>query len=134
MRTDRIRMGGGVRTALLVVPLLAGVLSLAGCMSTSGRKLTEGMVKMHIEKGWTTKAEVLEAFGPPEFITHNGDLQLWIYERTIQEREFTGGYVNVLVAGSRTTRERSASSTTLLYLYFDDDDTVVDYRLHKAPF
>jgi len=133
MRNDRFR-ASGVLTAMLAVPLLAGVLSLAACMTTSGSKLTEGMVKMHIEKGWTSKLEVLEAFGPPEFVTHKDDLQLWVYERTIQEREFTGGYINVLVAGSKTTRERSASSTTMLYLYFDDEDTVVNYRLHKAPF
>ncbi|MCC6661664.1 MAG: hypothetical protein IT437_12350 [Phycisphaerales bacterium] len=109
-------------------------LGLGGCMTPPHPQITAGSVKQKIQKGFTTEADVLEAFGPPDQVTHRDDVQIWTYERIVQEREFSGGYVNVLAAGSRTTRERSASTSTMLIIYFDDDDTVMDYRLHKASY
>lgn len=122
------------KTAMFVAAMACVSLGLGGCMTLPHPTITAGTVKQKLHKGFTTEADVLEAFGPPDQVTHRDEVQIWTYDRIVQQREFRGGYVNVLAAGSRSTIERSASSSTMLILYFDEDDTLMDYRLHKASF
>jgi hypothetical protein len=122
------------KTAMFVAAMACVSMTLGGCMTPPHPRITAGTVKQTLHKGCTTEADVLEAFGPPDQVTHRDDMQIWTYERIIQQREFHGGYVNVLVTGSRSTVEKSASSSTMLIVYFDEDDTLVDYRLHRSAF
>jgi hypothetical protein len=119
---------------MFVAAMACVSLTLGGCMTPPHPRITAGTVKQKLQKRCTTEADVLEAFGPPDQVTHRDDVQVWTYERIVQQREFHGGYVNVLAAGSRSTVEKSASSSMMLIVYFDEDDTLIDYRFDKASF
>jgi len=121
---------------LLMMPLFLG-----GCQSSSTKEaeparsnLTAGMAKKSIVKGQTAQADVLEIFGPPDLVTHRDNIQIWTYDKVRYDVQSSGGYLNVLIAGTSSTRTTSSSTSTMLILYFDSRDLVTDYRLNTVRF
>ena len=107
-------------------------LAMASCASSQRQGtgvLTPGMVEISIEKGYTTKADILEVFGPPDQVTRRDDIAIWTYDKhNIQSSTRSSvGTLILLTAGRRTSS--SSSTSTLLILYFTDDDVVYDYKL-----
>ncbi len=92
--------------------------------------LTPGMVKLKVEKGKTTQAEILETFGPPDQVTHKDGRQVWTYDKIRYDVRASAGTVIFYSA----EKLRSSSTSTLLILYFGPDDVVYDYRLDTYKF
>jgi hypothetical protein len=122
--------------AILLLTLVAGCAkftrsemdALAG--EAKGSNLTTGMVKLKIEKGRTDQAAVLEVFGPPDQVTHRGDLQIWTYDKISYQTRVDAGSLAFYEASSRV----SQSVSTMLIVYFGPDDVVRDYRLDSYRF
>ncbi len=137
--TDReaARQGVSSMWKTLASSALCTLVAIAGCVSNDDAirsNLTPGMVKLSIQKGLTSQAEVMEIFGPPDLVTHRDDLQVWTYDKIRYDVRSSGGYLNVLVAGSNSATLRSSSTSTMLIIYFDSADTVRDYRLSTTRF
>ena len=69
--TDReaARQGVSSMWKTLANSALCTLVAIAGCVSNDDAirsNLTPGMVKLSIQKGLTTQAEVMEVFGPPD--------------------------------------------------------------------
>ena len=92
--------------------------------------LTPGMVKLKIQKGETSQAEILEVFGPPDQTTHKGDVEVFTYDKISNYVRADRGGLLFYEAGS----VRSSSVSILLILYFDDNDIVYDYRLDQIKY
>jgi hypothetical protein len=75
---------------LSVLGLLLACAVVCGCQSqpkeepTPGQKssLTPGGVKLNLTKGQTTQAQVQEAFGTPDLVTHKDGQEIWTYDTT----------------------------------------------------
>jgi outer membrane protein assembly factor BamE (lipoprotein component of BamABCDE complex) len=128
----------------LLVPSLAAltIVALAACQSqhkedpTPAQKsaLTPGGVKLNLVKGQTTQAQVLEAFGTPDLVTHNGDQWIWTYDKTSYEYERRSDYATAIFVGQSGDRVRSSSKSTLLIVYFNDKDIVTDFRMSAIKY
>ena len=116
----------------LAIALAGAVFLLAGCATQERNEevpakssaLTPGGAKLYLKKGQTTQAEVSETFGTPDRVTHQDDVQVWVYDKTSYEYHKESGYFTVLFAGSGGDRVRSSSRSTLLTIYFDQSDRV----------
>ena len=53
----------------------------ANNLSKNESNLTPGMITVKIEKGKTTQAQILEIFGTPDLITHEGNMDKWGYDK-----------------------------------------------------
>ncbi len=102
----------------------------AGSADARQSNLTPGMVKLKIEKGQTTQAEVLEVFGPPDQTTHRNDIQIFTYDKISNYMRADRGGLLFYEAGSI----RSSSVSIMLILYFDSNDIVYDYRLDQIKY
>lgn len=102
--------------------------TMAGTAKASS--LTPGMVKLKIEKGKTTQADVLETFGPPDQTTHRGDTQVWTYDKISYQVRADSGTLIFYSAQSAS----SQSVSTMLIVYFGKDDVVREYRLDTYKF
>jgi hypothetical protein len=124
----------------LIRAALAGALALAlaGCAisstSNDAAPLTAGSVKMNIVKGQTSQSQILEAFGPPDLVTHKDNQDVWTYDKTTYDYHHQWGYLTVLFAGTGGDRVRSSSRSTMLIIYFNDRETVADYRLSALKY
>jgi len=124
-----------MRTCVIV----ALALLLGGCQSakepdaTSGA-ITPGTVKLTVEKGKTTQTDILNAFGPPDVVTHKDDMQVWTYDKTTYDYEQSGGYFNILIAGTGSKSAKSSSRSNFLMLYFNQADVVTDYRYNSVKY
>ena len=88
------------------------------------------MVRLSIEKGSTTQADILETFGPPDQVTHRDETQIWTYDKISYDTRVSAGTLIFYEAASR----QSGSISTLLILYFNSNDVVYDYRLDSYRF
>lgn len=128
------------RFSYLTLIALMSSLILVGCATSSSSppatesNLTPGMAKKTIVKNQTTQAEVLEVFGPPDLVTHKGDMQVWTYDKVSHDITTSGGYFTVLIAGASSKSQKSSSTSTMLIIYFDKNDIVQDYRMHRIRF
>jgi hypothetical protein len=128
----------------LVVLACATVLLNFGCASQPAERsnLTAGQAKLHLQKGQTTQAEVLEVFGPPDLVTHRDDMQVWTYDKMRYDVQSGGGFLLGGVAygsgaglgGIAGSRQQSSSTATMLIIYFDQRDIVQEYRLSVTRF
>ncbi len=126
-------------SSALRIALLAASLSCLGSCSISSTEndaapLTPGSVKINIVKGQTTQTQILEAFGPPDLVTHKDGQDVWTYDKTTYDYHHQWGYLTVLFAGTGGDRVRSSSRSTMLIIYFDARDTVTDYRLSALKY
>jgi hypothetical protein len=96
--------------------------------------LTPGGVKLNLVKDQTSQAEVQEAFGPPDLVTHKDGQQIWTYDKTNFDWEKRSDYATLILIGQGGDRVRSSSRSTLLIVYFNDKDIVTDYRLSAIKY
>ena len=133
-------MGSSWRGTVSVIAL--GLFVLGGCASqehddgTPAQKsaLTPGGVKLTLTKGKTTQAEVQEAFGVPDLVTHKDDQEIWTYDKTTYEYDRRSDYATAIFIGQSGDKVRSSSKSTLLIVYFDSKDVVTDYRLSAIKY
>jgi outer membrane protein assembly factor BamE (lipoprotein component of BamABCDE complex) len=129
-----MKLSSALRVALLTLSLC----SLAACAISStdndASPLTAGSVRLNVVKGQTTQTQVLEAFGPPDLVTHKDSQDVWTYDKTTYDYHHQYGYLTVLFAGTGGDRVRSSSRSTMLIIYFDNGDTVADYRLSALKY
>ena len=85
-------------------------------------------------KGKTSQAEVQEAFGTPDLVTHKDGQEIWTYDKTTYEYERRSDYATAIFFGQSGDRVRSNSKSTLLMVYFNDKDIVTDYRLSAIKY
>jgi hypothetical protein len=129
------------RSTIVRVLLTVLALSPAACQSNTSdpapaqqSALTPGGVKLNLTKGQTTQAEVVEAFGTPDLVTHKDDQQIWTYDKTSYEYEKRSDYATLILIGAGGDKVRSTSRSTLLIVYFDNRDVVTDYRLSAIKY
>lgn len=128
---------------ILFVSVVAAML-LSGCVSprpVNARNgvLTQGNVKMHIEAGKTTQAEILRVFGAPNITTINSDGEnVWVYQRqaTISQSSSSKGYWTVVLLGgsSGASGFKQTQRTITLIIKFNDDDIVSGFRSRSTQF
>jgi len=122
-------------TRLVLLSVVAGAITACQSGSRAGEPLEQksalsaGGVKITVRKGETTQAQVLEAFGTPDLVTHKDGQEVWTYDKTSYDYESHSSYFNVLIYGQSGDRSRSTSRSTMLMVYFDPRDVVSDYRL-----
>lgn len=128
-------------TLLSVTALFASSVFLGACQTqqqdnipTKQAALTPGGVKLNLVKDQTTQAEVQEAFGPPDLVTHKDGQQIWTYDKTNFDWEKRSDYATLILIGQGGDRVRSSSRSTLLIVYFNDKDIVTDYRLSAIKY
>ena len=129
---------------LLAVPIACAVAIQGwGCQSQQPKEepvpakqsaLTPGGVKMTLVKGQTTQQQVVETFGTPDLVTHNGDQWIWTYDKTSYEYERRSDYATAIFIGTSGDRVRSSSKSTLLIIYFNDKDIVTDFRMSAIKY
>lgn len=127
------------RCSMLVVIALGLTLS---CGSTPSEKdkplnseMTQGNVQMHLVKGETTKAQVLELFGAPNLTTRDGaGLEVWTYERSAREAKSNQAYWTVILAGSSNSGFEESSRNMILIIKFDAKDVVSDFNSRTSSF
>ncbi len=123
-----------LRLTLAVLALSSLSAFAISSTSNDAAPLTPGSVKMNIVKGQTSQSQVLEAFGPPDLVTHKDSQDVWTYDKTTYDFHHQHGYLTVLFAGVSGDRVRSSSRSTMLIIYFDDGETVSDYRLSALKY
>lgn len=135
---------------ITLITLLTLVVFLMGCASfTSARfpekqeeknsPLSAGNVSLHLEKGITTKSEVLNAFGSPNIVTKNREAdEVWNYNRMsyIQRAGADGAtffFWTAEWAGARGVVTATTKSIDLI-ITFDSNDVVKNYSMIQANF
>lgn len=124
-----------MKWSLTLVAISLILFLASGCASRNSvgvreSNLTPGMVKLSINKGKTTQADILEVFGPPDQVTHRDGKQVWTYDKISYQSRVDSGTLIFYSASSA----RSTSISTLLIIYFNDADVVYDYRLDSYKF
>ena len=94
---------------------------------------------MNLTVGETTKAKVIEFFGPPNITTRDGSGQeMRTYQRAAKVTQSSGqaGYWSVLLLGASTRASGFESSSRMLTLIikFNEDDIVIDLRSRASEF
>jgi outer membrane protein assembly factor BamE (lipoprotein component of BamABCDE complex) len=127
----------GVRFRMLAAIALGLTL---GCSSPPSDKpvnseLTQGNVQLHLVKGQTTKAQVLEAFGAPNLTTRDAEgLEVWTYERSAREAKSNSAFWTVILAGSSSSGFEESSRNMILIIKFDAKDVVNDFNSRASSF
>ncbi len=147
-----------------ILPLIATVALLAGCMSTrqhyqqthgiQERQMTVGTVQKEIRKGMSG-ADVAEVLGSPNIVTTDGGgREVWIYDKISTDVTYSkdsGGVGIVLLVGglagntaagglghggySRSAGAESKTQRTLtVVIKFDEQKMVRDFAYHASRF
>ena len=126
---------GGVLLAFVLTGFLGGCHSEPkDTLPQKQAALSPGGAKLNLVKGKTTQAEVQDAFGTPDLVTHQDDQQIWTYDKTSYEYEKRSDYATLILIGAGGDKVRSTSRSTLLIVYFDNRDVVTDYRLSAIKY
>ena len=141
--------------------ILSLCLLLSGCGGgdriTRNSEYTYGNIKNHLVKNQTTKAQVVEIFGPANVTTTDSEgLDMWVYQKisTVKVDRALGGNAGLsgglstllgeseallnasgvvgLNGGSRTTTQ--SSKTVTMIIKFNAQDVVVDYSFRTSNF
>ena len=147
-----------------ILPLIAIVGLLAGCMSTKQhyqqthgiqeRQMTVGTVQKKIRKGMSG-ADVAEVVGSPNIVTTDGEgREVWVYDKISTDVTYSkdsggvgmvllvGGLAGNTVAGglghggySRSAGAESKTQRTLtVVIKFDEERKVRDFSYHSSRF
>lgn len=147
-----------------ILPLIAIVGLLAGCMSTKQhyqqthgiqeRQMTVGTVQKEIRKGMSG-ADVAEVLGSPNIVTTDGEgREVWVYDKISTDETYSkdsggvgmvllvGGLAGNTVAGglghggySRSAGAESKTQRTLtVVIKFDEEKKVRDFSYHSSRF
>lgn len=133
---------GTLSKLLVCLVLFSG---LAGCaappkpLSEQNSNMTQGNVQLSLQKGVTTKAEVLESFGSPNITTRDGSgREVWSYQRAAQvsQSSSTSSGWTVIFAGSSVKAAGFESSSRMMTLIvkFDENDLVDDFASRTSNF
>jgi outer membrane protein assembly factor BamE (lipoprotein component of BamABCDE complex) len=98
--------------------LLAALTGCAFVRANVGDPLPEDRIRA-IQRGVTTKAQVLEALGPPDFVSH-------MLAHEVFQYRYGDGKLGVVLIFSRANFK-----TDDLYLFFTRDDVVADVIFGK---
>jgi hypothetical protein len=118
------------------VYLILSALLLSACATTQtpNSELTMAKAEQVLVKGTTTKTDVIKAFGEPNTITKNTQMQgvaeCWIYSKF--STEFGANWASMLFLGG-IGGKTSMKGLTLM-IYFDDKEVVKDYSITKTQY
>ena len=97
--------------------------------------LTQGTVQLVLEKGVTTKTQVLQAFGGPNITTRDGEgKEVWMYERNAQSVSKNAAGISLIFASASTSGFESSSRNITLMLKFNELDVLVDFDSRYSSF
>ena len=98
------------------------------------RGITYGEVQLYLKKGVTTQTEVLEKFGAPNITTHDGDTEVWTYQRhgSVSNASAVGGSTGI-VGGFRSGSTQSTQSMILI-IKFNQSKMVSDFKTRYSSF
>lgn len=129
---------------IIFIISVASAMLLSGCVTpapvdTRNGVLTQGNVKMHIEVGKTTQAEVLRVFGAPNITTINSDSEnVWVYQRqaTVSQSASSQNYWTVVLLGgsSGASGFKNTQRTITLIIKFNEQDIVSGFRSRATQF
>ena len=113
----------------------------SGTISKNESNLTPGMITTTLKKGESTKAQVMQFFGPPDLITSENDVEMWGYDKISSESANSGFAVGIgglgggVIGGAGYKQGQSSSSTkTVFLLMYFKDDILIDYKLSVTKF
>lgn len=130
-----------MRARSLLVLTVLWMCALEGCATfpdeqePASSPLTAGNISLTLQKGVTTKAEVLKAFGAPNIVTKNRAAdEVWNYNRmNYTTRVGQDGGSLIFWGGSRAVATATTKSFDLM-ITFDASDIVKDYSIIQASF
>ena len=122
-----------------LLTVLLSILLACPASFADSNPLTHGNVQMHLHKGVTTQAEVVEVFGAPNITTLDADgNELWVYQRHATEGKAKqkAAYGTVIVAGIAGQSEKfeQSSRSMTLKVKFDASKKVVDFSSFASSF
>jgi len=130
------------RHMLIIGMVLMGLLS--GCATAPPENpgtnpYTSGNVSLTLQKGVTTQAEVLEAFGAPNVVTQGSDeSEEWVYQKnaTVSKSNTSNSFATILLlGGSRSSSGFEQSSRTMtLIIRFDKSKKVIGFKSLATSF
>lgn len=127
-----------IRTLLVGAVLAAGLACQPPDTGPNHGNFTVGAVSQRLERGKTTKAQVLEAFGSPNIVTKDKEGEVWNYTRQGTASEVrsssVGAWMLIAAAGGSTGFARSGSYSFDLLLHFDNQDVLTDYKVLQTAF
>ena len=120
---------------------LIGLWLLAGCASAprdDSKQLTAGVVQKEVKPGMS-QAEVAEALGSPNIVTHDQDgKETWVYDKMATEASYSqrSGFGTILILGFSRQSGRSSSSqrTLTVVIKFNDKQKVDTFSFHSSKF
>ena len=122
-------------TTIVIISFFFSSCASSGVKEMSNTNLTAGKVKMEIEKGVTTQADILQIFGSPNIVTKNrSNDEVWNYSKMSYETAYGsegGGFI--FWGGSRAVSSATTKSFDLIIIY-DENDVVKDYSIISASF
>ena len=95
------------------------LLILVGCNTASKEYnrsgITHGTVQLHLEKGKTTQAEVLDKFGSPNIATTDGDEEIWTYQKHgSSSKSASAAGSLIFISGSTSGFSQNSRTMTLI--------------------
>ena len=148
-----MRMGKKVFIIGMTLLCLTGCVSQANLepVTTRNSELTHGNVKLNLEVGVTTQAEVLDVFGAPNITTMDSQGQeVWTYQRAASASQSVSnhnswtiilgavggsvGGIGGVGGGSTAVGSESTSRMITLIIKFDKNDLVSDFRSRASNF
>ena len=109
-------------------------LGLVGCATTPKQNLTIATIENKINKGKTTKTDILKEFGEPNIITKNTQIpdvvEIWTYSKF--STEMGGSWASILLLGGFGAKTSMKGIT--LMIYFDKNEVVKDYSITKTQY
>ena len=114
------------------------VLIFVGCNTVSKEYdksgITHGTVQLHLEKGKTTQAEVLDKFGSPNIATTDGEEEIWTYQKHGSTSKSAGAAGSLLFVGGSTSGFSQSSRTMTLFIRFNSSKIVSDFDSRYSSF
>ena len=118
------------------------IMTFSSCSSTrvqTGTTLTQANVVLHLKKGVTTQADVLNVFGAPNIITTNGSGdEVWSYQRNSMTAtsDSKGYYATIILAGlgNNSGSLSQSTKTATLIIEFGANKTVNNFKFMSENF
>lgn len=114
------------------------LLILVGCNTASKEYnrsgITHGTVQLHLEKGKTTQAEVLDKFGSPNIATTDGDEEIWTYQKHGSSSKSASAAGSLIFISGSTSGFSQNSRTMTLIIRFNSSKIVSDFNSRYSSF
>ena len=128
----------GTRGIAIICLIAFSLLTLTGCMSTTGKRIKESQV-LAIHKDVTTKDEILEKFGAPDHIQYSplGE-EIFVYKYVESKEVHVGGAVGIVArrvipgfAATTVGSRKQEVKTDTLMIFMDSNGIVRHYGFRK---